>query len=118
MVNVLEDSVSTPRGMALKVIGVQGPRLPGSENDVTQDFVLVNSTTFLNAGPKAFLGGLTMLAATTGSLLRHSAQSPRCDHRPAFCHVGVIEQACCGPILNAPGNLQISCVRRVPECKA
>jgi hypothetical protein len=63
--DVLADAVSTPRGMALKVIGAQGPRLPGSENDVTQDFVLVNATTFLNAGPKAFLGGLTMLAATT-----------------------------------------------------
>jgi hypothetical protein len=63
--DVLEDSVSTPRGMALKVLGTQGPRLPGSENDATQDFVLVNGTTFLNAGPKAFLGGLKMLAATT-----------------------------------------------------
>ncbi|WP_207221232.1 catalase family protein [Pseudoduganella lutea] len=63
--DVLEDSVSTPRGVALKVIGAQGPRLPGSEDDATQDFVLVNGTTFLNAGPKAFLGGLKMLAATT-----------------------------------------------------
>ncbi|QGZ42221.1 hypothetical protein IP92_03926 [Pseudoduganella flava] len=63
--DVLADAVSTPRGMALKVIGVSGDRLPGSENDVTQDFVLVNATTFLNAGPKAFLHGLTMLAATT-----------------------------------------------------
>jgi hypothetical protein len=63
--DVLEDSVSTPRGMALKVIGAQGPRLPGGENDATQDFVLVNGTTFLNAGPKAFLGGLKMLASTT-----------------------------------------------------
>ncbi|WEF35264.1 hypothetical protein [Pseudoduganella chitinolytica] len=48
--DMLADSVSTPRGMALKVIGVPGARLPGSENDVTQDFVLVNATTFLNAG--------------------------------------------------------------------
>jgi len=63
--DVLADSVSTPRGMALKVLGVRGDRLPGSENDSTQDFVLVNSTTFLNAGPKAFLGGLQVLAATT-----------------------------------------------------
>lgn len=63
--DVLEDSVSTPRGVALKVLGVQGERLPGTEGDTTQDFVLVNGTTFLNAGPKAFLGGLKMLAATT-----------------------------------------------------
>jgi hypothetical protein len=63
--DVLEDSVSTPRGVALKVLGVPGARLPGTEGDTTQDFVMVNGTTFLNAGPKAFLGGLKMLAATT-----------------------------------------------------
>jgi hypothetical protein len=63
--DVLADSVSTPRGVAVKVLGVRGERLPGSENDNTQDFVLVNATTFLNAGPKAFLGGLKLLAATT-----------------------------------------------------
>ena len=63
--DLLPDDVSMPRGMALKIIGVRGERLPGSENDITQDFVLVNAPTFLNAGPKAFLGGLTALAATT-----------------------------------------------------
>lgn len=63
--DVLADSVSTPRGVALKVLGVDGPRLPGSEADTTQDFVLVNGPVFLNAGPKQFLGGLKMLAATT-----------------------------------------------------
>jgi hypothetical protein len=63
--DVLADSVSTPRGLAIKVLGVRGDRLPGTEQDSTQDFVLVNATTFLNAGPKAFLGGLKMLAATT-----------------------------------------------------
>jgi hypothetical protein len=36
--DILDDSVSTPRGMAVKVIGVEGERLEGSENDVTQDF--------------------------------------------------------------------------------
>src|ERR1700729_2429588 len=35
--DILDDSVSTPRGMAVKVIGVEGERLEGSENDVTQD---------------------------------------------------------------------------------
>ena len=38
--DILNDSVSTPRGVALKVIGVEGARLPGSEGDVTQDFVM------------------------------------------------------------------------------
>jgi len=40
--DVLDDSVSTPRGLAMKVIGVEGERLEGSEGDVTQDFVLIN----------------------------------------------------------------------------
>jgi hypothetical protein len=32
--------VSTPRGLSVKIIGVEGERLSGSEGDVTQDFVL------------------------------------------------------------------------------
>src|ERR1700709_225542 len=44
--DVLDDHVSAPRGMAIKIIGVDGPRLPGSESDTTQDFVLVNSPAF------------------------------------------------------------------------
>lgn len=63
--DMLEDSVSTPRGLALKIIGVQGKRLPGSENDTTQDFVLVNGPAFLTPGAKKFLGNLKMLASTT-----------------------------------------------------
>jgi hypothetical protein len=68
--DVLPDAVSTPRGMALKVLGVRGERLPGSEQAATQDFVLVNSTTFLNAGPKEFVPGLKLLAATTDRVPR------------------------------------------------
>lgn len=37
------ENASTPRGLAVKVIGVSGARLPGSEDDITQDFVMVNS---------------------------------------------------------------------------
>lgn len=37
--DVLPDSVSTPRGLALKVYGVIGDRLPGGEGQ-TQDFVM------------------------------------------------------------------------------
>lgn len=61
----LHDKVSTPRGLAIKVIGVDGERLPGSEGDVTQDFVLINGPAFLVPGPKKFLSNLKMLAATT-----------------------------------------------------
>ena len=63
--DMLDDSVSTPRGLAVKVIGVQGARLPGSEGDVTQDFVMVNSPAFAAPTPAKFLANLKMLAATT-----------------------------------------------------
>src|ERR1700733_9323389 len=44
--DILDDSVSTPRGLSVKIIGVKGERLSGSENDVTQDFLLVNGPAF------------------------------------------------------------------------
>ena len=63
--DILPDSVSTPRGLAVKVIGVEGERLPGSENAVTQDYVMVNGPAFQVANAKAFLGNLKLLAKTT-----------------------------------------------------
>lgn len=66
--DILPDKVSTPRGMAIKVIGVDGVRLPGSENDCTQDFVLVNAPAFSAPNAKKFLGNLKMLAATTDKM--------------------------------------------------
>jgi hypothetical protein len=63
--DILDDSVSTPRGMALKIIGVEGERLPGSEGDVTQDFVMVNGPAFSAPNAKKFAGTLGLLAKTT-----------------------------------------------------
>src|SRR5450830_1109901 len=63
--DVLDDKVSTPRGMAIKVVGVNGTRLPGSEGDLTQDFVLVNGPVFSVPGAKKFLTTLKLLAKTT-----------------------------------------------------
>jgi len=63
--DILDDSVSTPRGMALKIVGVEGERLSGSEGDVTQDFVLVNGPAFNAPNAKKFLSSLKLLAATT-----------------------------------------------------
>ncbi|HEX6792741.1 MAG TPA: catalase family protein [Casimicrobiaceae bacterium] len=66
--DMLDDSVSTPRGLAMKVLGVQGERLPGSDGDVTQDFVLVNGPAFVKSNAKQFLRTLEMLAATTDKM--------------------------------------------------
>ncbi|MCS3472995.1 hypothetical protein M2401_006763 [Pseudomonas sp. JUb42] len=63
--DILDDKVSTPRGQAIKIVGVDGPRLPGSEGDVTQDFVMQNAKAFTSATPKAFLATLKLLAKTT-----------------------------------------------------
>jgi len=63
--DLLDDNVSTPRGLAIKIIGVEGDRLPGSEGQVTQDFVMQNAPAFTAPTPKAFLGNLKMLAKTT-----------------------------------------------------
>ena len=64
--DILHDNVSTPRGAALKVLGVPGPRLPGSEGETTQNYVLGNSPSFQTATAKSFLRQLKPLAATTG----------------------------------------------------
>jgi hypothetical protein len=63
--DLLHDSVSTPRGMALKILDVDGARLPGSEDSRSQDFILVNGKEFNSPSGKAFLKNLKMLAATT-----------------------------------------------------
>ena len=63
--DILPDDVSTPRGMAIKIIGVEGERLAGSEGDVTQDFVLVDGPAFNRPDAKSFASGLRLLAATT-----------------------------------------------------
>lgn len=63
--DILDDSISLPRGVALKILGVEGARLPGSEDDATQDFVMVNGPAFGAPNPKKFLGNLKLLAATT-----------------------------------------------------
>ena len=63
--DILDDAIALPRGLALKVLGVEGERLPGSEDETTQDFLMVNGPVFSAATPKAFLTNLKRLAGTT-----------------------------------------------------
>ncbi|GGD02370.1 catalase family protein [Aureimonas glaciei] len=62
--DILDDSISVPRGLAIKVVGVEGERLEGSEGAV-QDFVMVNGPAFLSPDAKGFLRSLKLLAKTT-----------------------------------------------------
>ena len=63
--DILDDSVSTPRGLAIKIMDVPGERLEGSEDATTQDFVMVNGPTFNAPNGKAFLRSLKLIAPTT-----------------------------------------------------
>ncbi|GJE25430.1 catalase family protein [Methylobacterium organophilum] len=62
--DILDDSVSTPRGLAIKIMGVSGPRLPDAEG-TTQDFVMANAPAFTAPDAASFLRNLKLLAATT-----------------------------------------------------
>lgn len=63
--DILHDSVSTPRGIAVKILNVPGERLPDEAASTTQDFIAVNGKQFNAASAKAFLKNLKLLAATT-----------------------------------------------------
>jgi hypothetical protein len=51
--------------LAVKIIGVEGERLEGSERDITQDFLLINGPAFSAPTPKKFLSVVRLLARTT-----------------------------------------------------
>ncbi|MBD8553135.1 catalase family protein [Rhizobium sp. CFBP 8762] len=63
--DILDDNVSTPRGLAVKVLGVDGEHAEESREHHTQDFVTVNGKQFNSPSAKAFLANLKLLAATT-----------------------------------------------------
>ena len=71
--DLLDDSISSPRGIAVKLLDVPGQRLTGSEAGDGQDFVMVNGPAFGNPTPDKFLPGLKALAATTDKVdgLKH-----------------------------------------------
>ncbi|WP_375459182.1 catalase family protein [uncultured Enterovirga sp.] len=57
--------VSTPRGMAIKVLGVEGPKLPAHQGQVTHDFVLDTGKVFNAPTAKVFLGAITATEVAT-----------------------------------------------------
>ena len=65
--DILPDAISLPRGLALKVLDVDGERLPGAEGR-TQNFVMVNGPVFQAKTADKFLGNLKMLAGTTDKM--------------------------------------------------
>ncbi|SHJ42319.1 hypothetical protein SAMN02745911_2430 [Aureimonas altamirensis DSM 21988] len=65
--DILDDAISLPRGLAMKVVGVKGERLAGAEGE-TQDFVMVNGKVFQAKTANQFLRSLKGLALTTDRL--------------------------------------------------
>ena len=59
----LSDKVSTHRGMAIKVLGVSGPKLPGHDAE-TQDFVLATGKVFPQASSATFLQAIRGIGAS------------------------------------------------------
>ena len=62
--DILDDAISVPRGLAIKVCDVDGERLPDAEGR-TQDFIFVNAPIFQAKTAEKFLGSLKLLAKTT-----------------------------------------------------
>ncbi len=62
--DLVPDSVSTPRGLAIKVLDVPGERLAGDASR-DQDFLLATGKAFGAPDAKSFLKNVKMLAATT-----------------------------------------------------
>ena len=60
---LLSDQVSTHRGMAIKVFGVKGEKLPGHEGNLTQDFVFATGPVFPDPDAAGFLGSMKQIEA-------------------------------------------------------
>lgn len=63
--DILDDAIALPRGLALKVFGVEGTRVEGADGDTTQDFILVNGPVFTAPDAEHFLQNLKLLSKTT-----------------------------------------------------
>ncbi len=63
--DILDDAVSSPRGVGLKVLGVPGTLLSDVVQDGAQDFLMVNGPVFGAPTPAAFAKNLKLLAGTT-----------------------------------------------------
>ncbi|SEM77827.1 hypothetical protein SAMN05192583_1199 [Sphingomonas gellani] len=63
--DILDDSVSAPRGLALKILNVDGEHLPDAQGETTQNIVMASAPAFAAPDAAAFLKSLKQLAATT-----------------------------------------------------
>jgi hypothetical protein len=116
--DILDDSVSTPRGMAVKIFGVEGDRLPGSEGDATQDFVLVNGPAFGAPTAKKFAGTLKLVAATTDRAEGAKRPFPPCSAvRNALSKPSVARAPPCSRSAGSPRRIRsATAISARPRC--
>ncbi len=62
--DMLADNVSSPRGLAIKVLNVKGEQLPSNAGATTQDFVCINANVFGAPNAAGFLKTLKTLDKT------------------------------------------------------
>ena len=62
--DLLADSVSTPRGLAVKVIGIGGEKVANHAGEVTQDFACVDADVFPVPNPAGFLKQIQQIDKT------------------------------------------------------
>lgn len=65
----LPDTVSVPRGFAIKIAGVKGKVLSEAKGHQVQDFLFATGRAFSAPSPKKFLHSLKLLALTTERML-------------------------------------------------
>lgn len=63
--NIISDEVSLPRGLGLKIVGVEGERLPDFPDDVTQDFLLATGDAFPSPTADRYARALRLFAEAT-----------------------------------------------------
>ena len=57
----LSDHISSPRGLAIKIIGLEGEKVPDHQGEVTQDFPMVNGSVFDTPDAAGFLKNMQLL---------------------------------------------------------
>lgn len=62
--DMLADTVSSPRGLAIKVLNVEGEKVPNHAGQTTQDFVCINGDVFSAPDPEGFLKGIKQFDET------------------------------------------------------
>jgi catalase len=58
--DMLADNVSSPRGLAIKILNVNGPKVTSHADQTTQDFVCINANAFTAPDPQGFLQQIKM----------------------------------------------------------